>query len=163
MSDQRRVDPDRIKAIKDMKIPQSKKQIRQIMGFFSYFRDYIPNLSALAKPLTDLTTKKVPNQIPCGQAEQLAFEKLKTELCKATDESLAIVDFNKPFFIHVDSSNHTVGGSLTNLMWIRKNDQLLLLARSLVKHSILGLQLKRKLLPRFGHLDSLGVGSLVNQ
>ena len=112
-SGQRRVDPDRIKAIKDMKIPQSKKQVRQIMGFFSYFRDYIPNFSALAKPLTDLTAKKVPNQIPWGQAEQMAFEKLKTELCRATDESLAIVDFNKPFFIHVDSSNHTVGGSLT--------------------------------------------------
>jgi len=98
-SGQRRVDPDRIKAIKDMKIPQSKKQVRQIMGFFSYFRDYIPNFSALAKPLTDLTAKKVPNQIPWGQAEQMAFEKLKTELCKATDESLAIVDFNKPLCV----------------------------------------------------------------
>jgi len=32
-SDQRRVGPDRPKAIKDMKIPQSKKQVRQIMGF----------------------------------------------------------------------------------------------------------------------------------
>jgi len=94
-SGQRRVDPDRLKAVKDMKIPQSKKQVRQIMGFFSYFRDYIPNFSALAKPLTDLTAKKVPNQIPWGQAEQMAFEKLKTELCKDTDESLAIVDFNK--------------------------------------------------------------------
>jgi len=30
---QRRVDPNRIKAIKDMKIPQSKKQIRQMVGF----------------------------------------------------------------------------------------------------------------------------------
>jgi len=29
------------------------KQIRQITGFFSYFRDYIQNCSALAKPLTD--------------------------------------------------------------------------------------------------------------
>jgi len=81
--------------------------------FFSYFRDYIPNFSALAKLLTDLTAKKVPNQMPWGHAEQMAFEKLKTELCKATDESLAIVDFNKHFSIHVDSSNHTVGGLLT--------------------------------------------------
>ena len=36
-SGQRRVDPDRIKAIKDMKIPQSKKQVRQIMGFSLLF------------------------------------------------------------------------------------------------------------------------------
>jgi len=112
-SGQRRVDPDKLKAVKNMKIPQSKKQVRQIMGFFSYFREYIPNFSALAKPLTDSTAKRVPNQIPWGQAEQLAFEKLKTELCKATDESLAIVDFKKPFSIHVDSSNYAVGGALT--------------------------------------------------
>ena len=30
---QRRVDPDRIKAVKDMEISQSNKQVRQIMGF----------------------------------------------------------------------------------------------------------------------------------
>jgi len=48
-----------------------------------------------------------------GQAEQLAFEKLKTELCRATDESLVIVDFGKLFTIHVDSSNHTIGSYLT--------------------------------------------------
>jgi len=112
-SGQRRVDPDRIIAVKIMKIRQYKKQLRQIMGFFSYFRDYITNFSALAKPLTDLTAKKVPNQCPWGHAEQMAFEKLKTQLCKATDESLAILYFNKPFSIHVDSSNHTVGCVLT--------------------------------------------------
>ena len=43
----------------------------------------------------------------------MAFDKLKTGLCKATDESLAIVDYNKSYSIHVDASNHTVGGVLT--------------------------------------------------
>jgi len=70
-SGQRCVDPGRLKAIKNMKPPQSKKQVRQIMGFLSYFRNYIPNFSALAKPLTDLTAKRVPDQIPRGRAEQL--------------------------------------------------------------------------------------------
>ena len=111
-SGQRCVDPSRLKAVKNMKPPQSKKQVRRIVGFFSHFRDYIPNFSALAKPLTDLTAKRIPNQIPWGQAEQWAFEKLKSELCKATNESLAIVDFSKPFTIHVDSSNHWVGSYL---------------------------------------------------
>ena len=64
-------------------------------------------------PYIGLTAKRVPNQVPWGQAEQLAFEKLKTELCQATNESLAIVDFSKPFTIHVDSSNHTIGSYLT--------------------------------------------------
>jgi len=90
-SGQRCVDPSRLKVVKNIKPPQTKKQVRQIIIFFSYFRDYIPNFSDLAKPLTDLTAKRVANQIPWGQAEQLAFEKLKTTLCKATDESLAIL------------------------------------------------------------------------
>jgi len=99
--------------VKSIKIPQSKKQLRQILGFFSYFRDYSPNFSALAKRLTDLTAKRVPNQISWGQTEQLAFDKLNAELCKATNESLVTVDFKKPFAIHVDASNYAVGGVLT--------------------------------------------------
>ena len=48
-------DPDKVKVVHEMKRPESKKQIRQVPGFFSFFRDYIPNFSAIAKPLTDLT------------------------------------------------------------------------------------------------------------
>jgi len=54
-SGQRRADPDKVKVVHEMKKPESKKQIRQVLGFFSFFRDYIPNVSAVAKPLTDLT------------------------------------------------------------------------------------------------------------
>ena len=35
----------------DMKAPETKKQVRQVMGMFSYFRDFIPNFAELAKPL----------------------------------------------------------------------------------------------------------------
>jgi len=62
--------------------------------------------------LTDLAAKRVPHQILLGQTEQLAFEKLKAELCTSTNEYLAIVDFKKPFAIHIDASNNAVGGVL---------------------------------------------------
>jgi len=55
--------------------------VRQILGFFSYFRDYIPRFSELAKPLTDLTGKRVPSRVPWGQREQRAFDVLKAKLC----------------------------------------------------------------------------------
>ena len=57
---QQRPDPQRLTAIEKMKAPETKKQLRQILGFFSYFREYIPNFAELAKPLTDLTSKRVP-------------------------------------------------------------------------------------------------------
>jgi len=96
-----------------MKRPENKKQIRQVLGFFSYFRDYIPNFSAIAKPLTDLTGKRVSNHIPWGETQEKAFQMLKSQLCTATMEALDIVDFKRPFTLHVDTSDHTVAAVLT--------------------------------------------------
>jgi len=48
------------------------------MGFFSYFRDYIPNFAELAKPLSDLTSKRIPRNIPWG-SEQESLRAAETE------------------------------------------------------------------------------------
>jgi len=85
---QRRADPDKVAAVHQMKIPETKKHIRQILGFFSYFRDYIPRFAEVTKPLTDLTQKRIPSRIPWGQQEHQAFEMLKSKLCEAALESL---------------------------------------------------------------------------
>ena len=72
-SGQRKANPDKVKVVHEMKRPEIKKQVRQVLGFFSYFRNYIPIFSAVAKPLTDLTGKRVPNHIPCGESQEPAF------------------------------------------------------------------------------------------
>ena len=112
-SGRRRADPDKVVAVHNMKIPETKQQVRQVLGFFSNFREYIPKFSELAKLLTDLTRKWVPSRIPWGQQEQQAFEMLKSKLCEATVQSLYIVDFDKPFSIHVDASDYAVAEILT--------------------------------------------------
>jgi len=108
-SGQRRADPDKVAAVKDMKVPETKTQVRHILGFFSWFRDYIPVFALHAKALTDLTGKRVPVKVPWGKAQQKAFDKLKELLCKATMDPLQIVDLTKPFNIHVDASDYAVG------------------------------------------------------
>ena len=60
-SGQRRADSEKIKTMLDMAAPTDKKQVRQVLGFFSYFRDYIPNFSHIAEPLTALTLKGKPD------------------------------------------------------------------------------------------------------
>ena len=50
-SGERSPDPGKVSTVKDMKVPGTKKQVRRIIGFFSYFRDYIPNFAEIAKPL----------------------------------------------------------------------------------------------------------------
>ena len=112
-SGQRRADPEKVSAVKSMKAPETKKQVRQVLGFFSFFRDYIANFAELAKPLSDLTSKRVPSKLPWGDEQSKAFDLLKQKLCQATTDSLQIVDFSKPFTIHVDASDFQVAGVLS--------------------------------------------------
>ena len=83
------------------------------MGFFSYFRDSIPNFAALAQPITDLTKKSKSNKIQWGKTDQRALDQLKSALHEATENVLYIIDTNKEFTLLVDASDHTVAGVLT--------------------------------------------------
>jgi Reverse transcriptase (RNA-dependent DNA polymerase) len=42
-SGRRRMDPDKIKAVMQIKWSDSKKEVRQILGLFGWFRQYLPN------------------------------------------------------------------------------------------------------------------------
>ena len=109
----RRPDPGKVAAIDAIKAPETKKQVRQVMGFFGYFRESIPNFSYLAKPLTDLTKKSKSNKVQWTDTEQLAFDNLKRALRNATETPLHIIDLSKEFRLMVDASNHSVSGVLS--------------------------------------------------
>ena len=115
-SGKRRIDPARAASIQQLKTPETKKQVRQIMGLFSHFREYIPNFAQHAQVLTDLTSKKSPERVPWGNKEQQAFDKLKELLCKATMQPLNVIDSSRPFCVSVDASEGAVGGMLTQPM-----------------------------------------------
>jgi len=114
-SGKRRIDPEKTLAIDQLKAPENKKQVRQILGFFGFFRDNIPRFAAIAKPLTDLTKRDVPNKVPWGNTEQEALKTLKTSLQAATESPLYINDPSKGYQISVDASNDTVGGALLQM------------------------------------------------
>jgi len=86
------------------------------LGYFSYFRDYIPRFSESAKPLTDLTGKGVSNRVPWGQREQRAFVELNNKLCQAANDSLQIKNFQKPLSI-VDYSIYLLS-HIFNLLFV---------------------------------------------
>ena len=111
-SGERGADPVKVATVQEMKIPETKKQVIRLIGFLSYFRDYITNFSQIAEPLTNLTGKRIPNQIPWGKKENDAFEELKSKLCHATLDGMKIADFNRPYVIEVDSSQETIGAAL---------------------------------------------------
>ena len=72
------VDPKKVQCVEEMKsTTTTKKEVRQLLGFFSYFRIYIHDFAAVAHPITELTKKDVPNQITWTSNHQHAFNPYK--------------------------------------------------------------------------------------
>jgi len=96
-----------------MSIPVNKKQVKQILGFFSYFREFFPDFAQQAYHLSELTKKGRPNKVIWGAKEQQAFDRLKTLLIKEVSAALAIMNCNKSFTICVDASDYAVAAAVT--------------------------------------------------
>jgi hypothetical protein len=111
-SGRRRVDSDKVTTIRDLRVPETKRQVRQILGLFGQCREYIRDFAKYATPLPDLTSKRTSNHIPWGVREQEAFEKLKELSIEATITLLDVIDCSKPFTILVDAYDYVIGGIL---------------------------------------------------
>ena len=112
-SGKRRPDPEKLAAIDAIKLPETKKQVRQLLGFFNYFRDSIPSFAEIAKPLTDLTKKSRAGKIHCDAREAEAISKLKLALCEAVETPRFIIDPGKDYSLLVDAAQETVACALT--------------------------------------------------
>nr|GEX32209.1 transposon Ty3-I Gag-Pol polyprotein [Tanacetum cinerariifolium] len=53
------VDPAKVKSIKDWASPKTPMEICQFLGLVGYYRRFIEGFSKIAKPMTNLTQKKV--------------------------------------------------------------------------------------------------------
>jgi len=62
-SGRRSPESDKVSAIKDLKDPETKKQLRGILGYFAYFWRHLQGFAEKAMVLTDLTAKRVPQNI----------------------------------------------------------------------------------------------------
>jgi hypothetical protein len=102
-----RPDPAKVATVQNLKPPTTKREVKRLIGFFSYFRSFIPSFAQTAKVLTDLTRKNVPNNIPWDLKHQQAFDKLKCDLCNAV--ALYTVNFGQNFGLLVDASAIAVG------------------------------------------------------
>ena len=106
-----RPDPSKVEVIKNLKPPSSIKQVRQILGFFGFYRRLIPEFSKLARPLTELTGKNAVFQ--WTEARQKSFDDLRDVLL--SDVVLAYPDVSREFHfeLHSDASNFCIGGVLS--------------------------------------------------
>ena len=104
------VDPVKVEKVKMAERPRTKTQIRAFLGLTGYFREYIPRYAEIAKPLTDLTKKGLPDTVEWNATEEEAFQKLKNKLVEAP--ILRLPDFSKPFILQTDGSTTGIGAAL---------------------------------------------------
>eukprot|EP00253_Pinus_taeda_P023907 PITA_23907 len=99
-----KVDPSKIKAIKEWKIPTSIKHLRGFLRLRGYYRKFVKNYERIAAPLTTLSKKDAFSWTP--EATK-AFEHLKEAMCPAP--VLATPDFTKTFIVECDASGNGIG------------------------------------------------------
>ena len=91
-----KVDPNKIKAIKEWKVPTTIKQVRGFLGLTRYHRKFVKNYGRISTPLTTLFKKDTFSWTP--EATK-SFEHLKEAMCLAP--VLATPDFTKTFIWNV--------------------------------------------------------------
>ena len=109
-------DPDKIESVKQWPAPQTVTEVRQFIGFSSYYRKFIPNFSEIAYPLTELTktiNKPKFQKFKWTEDCEAAFSKLKELLISSP--ILAYPTAEDEFVLDTDASNYAIGAVLSQI------------------------------------------------
>ena len=93
-------DPAKISAVKNYPAPQTKKQVKQFLGFANFYRRYIPRMADLAAPLNYLTRDDV--DFKWTEECDEAFNKIKKALINYP--VLRLPRFDREFYLTTDAS-----------------------------------------------------------
>ena len=101
-------DPDKIKAITQVKIPQTTKNVCRFLGMLNQMIKFVPNLADTTKPLHDLLSTK--NLWAWRQDQEEAFNKAK--LILSSTPVLALFNPNLETVVSLDTSSFGLGAVL---------------------------------------------------
>ena len=107
------INPDRIKAIRDMNIPENIKALNAFIGMTGYYRNYIKGYARIIQPLRDIITRDLPFDGTLTTAQQDAFDEIRQIMI--SDPILAHPDWTLPWEIHCDGCKHGLGAVLVNI------------------------------------------------
>ncbi|KAG0435558.1 Retrovirus-related Pol polyprotein from transposon 17.6 [Dictyocoela muelleri] len=97
---------DQIKKIENWKIPKTKKDIRQFIGFCTYFKNFFPRFSEKMLPIyKSLKSNAIEESV------YISINNIKTEISNSLP--LKFPDFHKPFILYTDASNFALGAVIT--------------------------------------------------
>ena len=102
---------DKVKAVKEFPIPQTKKEVRSFLGLAGYYRKSIKNFADIAAPLTSLTKKTVPTEAKWTDECNEAFKQLKVCLCK--NPVVKAPNYSKKYILQTDACEYGLGAVLS--------------------------------------------------
>jgi transposase InsO family protein len=103
------MDPEKVEVIENYPAPKNVKQVRQAVGLFNYYRRFIKDFSKIAIPLNNLLKTDTPFR--WSEECEEAFTTLKQKLVE--NATLRLPNFNEPFILSCDASNHAMGAVLS--------------------------------------------------
>ena len=111
-------DLEKIKAVQQMPRPTSKKELLGLLGFVNYLSKFLPKLSEVVQPLSEMTTKEA--KFTRSQQHETAIKEVRELVVK--HPVLKYYDVQEPVVMQCDASRHGLGAAL-----LQKGQPLLLL------------------------------------
>ena len=100
--------PEKVKAISELKPPTTPKGVRGFLGMVGYYRKFISRFADAARPLTKLIRRE--SKFEWTNDCQVGFDYLRT--CLMSDPILKYADPNKRYVIFTDASDQAAAGVL---------------------------------------------------
>ena len=106
-----KINPDKMKVVKDYPVPKNVTQVRSFLGLTNYNRRFVQGYSKIAHSLFALLRKDT--EFVWTEECQKAFETLKEELIKAP--TLIFPNFQRRFRLTTDGSKHGIAWIISQL------------------------------------------------
>jgi hypothetical protein len=105
-----KMDPGKIKVIKNCPSSKSVFEVRSFHGLASFYRKFIRNFSGISAPMMD-TVKKIHKYFHWMEEVEKSFNLLKKKITK--QPILVLPDFSKTFQVKTDASGFAIGEVLS--------------------------------------------------